>query len=218
VSEGSDRSRKVSIPARRESERLLHEAEALNPGPWVAHSMHVAEAASAIAGCHPEMEAETAYVLGCLHDIGRRVGVTGMRHTLDGYNYLMSLGYKQPARISLTHSYPIKNAEAGADRWDGTDEEFQFIQAYLDQIDYDRYDRLIQLCDSLALPSGFCLIEKRLVDVVMRYGTNPLTIPKWKAYFAIQDDFESEIGGSIYNLLPGVVENTFCDSTQICKP
>ena len=88
----------------------------------------------------------------------------------------------------------------------------------MEQIDYDRYDRLIQLCDSLALPSGFCLMEKRLVDVVMRYGTNPLTIPKWKAYFTIKDDFEGEIGGSIYALLPGVVENTFSGAMQTLKP
>ena len=202
-------STKVGIPSRNESEALLHEAEALNPGPWVAHSLHVAETASAIASCHPQMEAGTAYILGCLHDIGRRAGVTGMRHVLDGYYYLNSLGFQQAARINLTHSYPIKNASAGADIWDGSDEEFRFLQACLDQIDYDHYDRLIQLCDSLALPSGFCLIEKRLVDVVMRYGTNPLTIPKWKAYFAIKDDFEREIGRSVYSLLPGIVENTF---------
>ena len=202
-------STKVSVPSRNESEALLHEAEALNPGPWVAHSLHVAEAAGAIANCHAEMDVETAYVLGCLHDIGRRAGVTGMRHVLDGYNYLIALGYQQAARISLTHPYPIKNADAAADLWDGSEEDFRFIQAYLDQIDYDRYDRLIQLCDSLALPSGFCLIEKRLVDVVLRYGTNSLTIPKWKAYFAIKDDFEREIGQSVYSLLPGIVENTF---------
>ncbi len=208
----------MSIPSRKESEALLHEAGALNPGPWVAHSQHVAEAASAIAGCHPEMEADTAYALGYLHDIGRRAGVTGMRHALDGYTYLMSLGYQQAARISLTHPYPIKNAEAAADLWDGSDEEFRFIQTYLEQIEYDRYDRLIQLCDLLALPSGFCLMEKRLVDVVMRYGTNLLTIPKWKAYFAIRDDFEREIGRSIYSLLPGVVENTFSSSIQNPKP
>ncbi len=208
---------RLSIPSRAESEALLEEAEKFNPGPWVAHSLHVAEAAAAIAGCHPEMDAETAYALGCLHDIGRRAGVTGMRHALDGYQYLMSLGYEQAARISLTHSYPIKNAAAGADLWDGSDEEFQFVQGYLDQIDYDRYDRLIQLCDSLALPAGFCLMEKRLVDVVLRYGTNPLTIPKWKAYFAIRDEFEHEIGRSIYNLLPGVIENTFSSSVQTLK-
>lgn len=188
---------------------MLQEAGARNPGPWAAHSLHVAEAANAIAGCHPQMDAKAAYIMGSLHDIGRRVGVTGMRHALDGYHYLKSLGYDDAARISLTHSYPIKHAGAGADHWDGSEEEYQFVQAYLDQIDYDLYDRLIQLCDSLSQASGFCLMEKRLVDVVMRYGTNPLTIPKWRAYFAIKDDFEREIGKPIYSLLPGVVENTF---------
>jgi HD domain len=207
----------LKIPSKRESEALIKEAGALNPGPWMTHSFHVAEAASLIASCHPQMDAGAAYVVGLLHDIGRRVGVTGMRHALDGYHYLLSLGYDDAARISLTHSYPIKDIDAGADLWDGSEEEAQFLQSYLNQIEYDLYDRLIQLCDSLALPSGFCLMEKRLVDVVMRYGTNPLTIPKWKAYFAIRDDFEREIGGSIYALLPGVVENTFPSSTQTLK-
>lgn len=68
---------------------------------------------------------------------------------------------------------------------------------------------LIQLCDALALPGGFCLIEKRLVDVALRHGTNPYTIPKWKAFLEIQREFEETIGGSIYALLPGVIENTF---------
>ena len=84
---------------------MLHEAEALNPGPWVAHALHVAEAASAIAGAHPEMDGETAYILGYLHDIGRRAGVTGMRHVLDGYNYLHSLGTKMlPGVVDNTFS------------------------------------------------------------------------------------------------------------------
>ncbi len=200
---------RLKIPSRPAAQALLKEAGALNPGPWVPHSTHVAEAAGAIAACHPQMDSAAAYVLGLLHDIGRRVGVTGMRHALDGYNYLLSLGYGDAARISLTHSYPIKDIDAGADLWDGTPEEARFVQDLLNQLEYDLYDRLIQLCDSLAQPSGFCLMEKRLVDVVLRYGANPLTIPKWKAYFAIKDDFERAIGKSVYSLLPGVVENTF---------
>ena len=27
---------------------------------------------------------------------------------------------------------------------------------------YDDYDRLVQLCDALAMPSGFCLLERDL--------------------------------------------------------
>ena len=63
--------------------------------------------------------------------------------------------------------------------------------------------------DALALPSGFCLIEKRLLDVALRRGFNAYTRDKWKAFLQIQQDFEAVIGQSIYDLLPGVVENTF---------
>ncbi len=204
----------MKIPTLQEAEELLLEAQQLNPGPWVAHSRYVAQAAQAIAACHPDLDEHAAYILGCLHDIGRRFGVTGMRHVLDGYHFLQSMGYDDAARISLTHSYPIKTVASGSARWDATQEEYNFVQGYLDGIEYDHYDRLIQLCDSLALPTGFCLLEKRFVDVVMRYGFIPLTQQKWEAYFQIKADFERQIGRSIYSLLPGVVENTFAFETK----
>jgi hypothetical protein len=196
----------MKLPSRQQAEAMLSEAESLNPGPWAAHSRYVAEAASAIAACHPGMDVQAAYIFGLLHDIGRRVGVTGMRHVLDGYHYLQGLGYEDAARVSLTHSYPVKSAYYGAARWDGSQAEFQFVQTYLEQIEYDLYDRLIQLCDSLALPIGFCVMEKRLVDVVMRYGFNEYTISNWKARYAILEEFEKAIGKSIYTALPGVIE------------
>jgi hypothetical protein len=204
----------LKIPARQEAEELLREAQQLNPGPWVAHSQHVAQAAQAIAACHSDLDDQAAYILGYLHDIGRRTGVTGMRHVLDGYHFLQSKGYQDAARICLTHSFPIKTAASGSARWDTTQEEYDFVEGYLDGIKYNLYDRLIQLCDSISLPTGFCLMEKRLVDVVMRYGIPPLTLLKWEAYFQIKADFERQIGRSIYSLLPGVVENTFSFEIQ----
>jgi hypothetical protein len=199
----------LKIPTLRQTEELLLEAQELNPGPWVAHSRYVAQAAQAIASCHPALDTQPAYIFGCLHDIGRRFGVSGMRHVLDGYDFLISKGFDDAARICLTHSFPIKTAASGSSPWDATQEEYGFVEAYLDGIEYNLYDRLIQLCDSLALPSGFCLMEKRLVDVAMRYGLVPLTLKKWEAYFQIKADFERQIGRSVYSLLPGVIENTF---------
>ena len=76
-------------------------------------------------------------------------------------------------------------------------------------MEYDDYDRLIQLCDALALPTGFCLMEKRMVDVVLRHGTNEYMLPKWKATFDIKTYFEQIIQQSVYMVLPGVVQNTF---------
>ena len=74
---------------------------------------------------------------------------------------------------------------------------------------YDDYDRLVQLCDALALPTGFCLLEKRFVDVAIRYGTPPVTVERWKKILEIKDLFETRINRSIYELLPGVIENSF---------
>ena len=74
---------------------------------------------------------------------------------------------------------------------------------------YDDYDRLVQLCDALAMPSGLCLLEKRFVDVTMRYGVHPATIDRWKKILEIKERFEDQIGCSFYALLPGVMENSF---------
>ena len=82
----------MRIPDRHQAELWLQEAGVLNPGPWVAHSRYVAEAARNIATRLPTLDAEAAYVLGLLHDIGRRAGVTGMRHSLDGYTFPGSRG------------------------------------------------------------------------------------------------------------------------------
>ena len=199
----------MNIPDLAEAEQLLAEAEARNPGPWVAHSRYVALAARNIAEVHPDLDAEAAYILGLLHDIGRQEGVTDNRHMLDGYTFLGRLGYLDAARICLTHSFPLQDVRATGGRWDCSDEEFSFVKTSLHGLEYDDYDRLLQLCDALALPSGFVLIEKRLLDVSLRYGVNSFTVAKWQAFLNLQAYFEKAIGGSIYRVLPGVVETTF---------
>jgi hypothetical protein len=200
------------VPTLQQAKAMLAEASRLNPGPWVQHSRYVAQAAQRIAEHHPLLDPDRAYILGCLHDIGRRAGVTGMRHIYDGYIYLQAQGFHDAARICLTHSFPYKNSHAVFGEWDCTPEEVETVSRFLDGIEYDAYDRLLQLCDSLALPTGFCLIEKRLVDVLLRYGRHGVSdwvVLKWQATFDIQHQFEAEIGRSIYALLPGVAENTF---------
>jgi hypothetical protein len=52
-------------------------------------------------------------------------------------------------------------------------------------------------------------MEKRFVDVALRYGVHEHTIERWKAFLEILDDFEKRLDISIYGLLPGVVDNTF---------
>jgi len=203
-----------AVPLMQVAKDYLREAEALNPGPWVRHVEFVALAARVIAERDPRVDPERAFVLGLLHDIGRRTGgpnVPDVRHLLDGFAFMRAEGFEACARICLTHSFPspIKDVGALASAWDCSIEERDFVQSYLNASEYSAYDRLIQLCDALAQPTGFCLIEKRLVEVALRYGINDLTLAKWRAYLGLRKEFDEATGTSIYRLLPGILENTF---------
>lgn len=197
------------VPQIREAYKYINEAEKMNPGAWINHSIWTAKAASIIASYTRELNSEKAFILGLLHDIGRRNGVFQMRHIIDGYNFMTQEGFPYVARISLTHSYPYKDFNAVFGVYDCSDAEKDFIKSYIQNIEFDEYDKLIQLCDSLAFPTGFCILEQRFVDVSLRYNINEYTIPKWKATIRIKEDFEEKIGQSIYKILPGIKESIY---------
>lgn len=199
----------MKLPSTEEAYKILEEAEKINPGSWIDHSRHVGEAAEIIASFIPELDKDTAKVLGLLHDIGRRSGHFGWRHTLDGYKFLLEKNYYEAAQICLTHSFPTKEFDVECHDCNFSAEEVEFVRNFLNQTTYNDYDKLIQLCDGLANDSGFCLMEKRLVSVSLRHGFNALTLQNWQARFDIKKYFEEKIGQSIYELLPGVKENTF---------
>ena len=91
-------------PDRENAERILTKAESLNPGLWVAHSRNVAHCAKAIAAFVHDMDSEKAYVLGLLHDVGRRTGIGQLKHVYFGWKYMLELGYPAVAKVCLTHS------------------------------------------------------------------------------------------------------------------
>lgn len=196
-------------PDRKTAEAALAWAEEQNPGPWSAHSRYVAEACQNIASYCPGLSTERAYVLGLLHDIGRYAGVTSERHLLDGYRYCMERGWKKAAQVCISHAFMIQDVGTSIGTFDMSREDYQFMEEFVAGAVYDDYDRLVQLCDALALPSGFCLLEKRFVDVTIRYGVHPATVDRWKKILELKSYFEGQIGGSIYALLPGAVENSF---------
>ena len=194
-----------------EAKRELIIAVQNNPGPWEQHSLVAADNARRIAEKAPGMDPERACVAGLLHDIGRRVGITGMRHIVDGYTYLISIGQTELAPICITHSYPIKDPEMFAGKHDCTPAEKELVKKMLESREYDDYDRLIQLCDAISLPSGACIMEKRFVDVVLRHGIDSFTVEKWKKYIEIKKYFDTLCGCDIHTLLPGVFENSMTD-------
>lgn len=184
-------------------------AGTLNPGPWTAHSQNVGAAAKRIAEHCPGLNPEKAYVCGLLHDIGRRTGVAAARHIIDGYDYAMSKGWDEVARVCLTHSFPVKDADADIQKRDITEAQYRFIQEYLANTEYDTYDKLTILCDALADASGFCILEKRMVDTSRRYGVFPFTVDRWNQTFEYKAHFDQLAGVSIYRLLPGIEDSLY---------
>ena len=187
------------IPERAEAERLLREAEQHNPGPWGNHSRVAAHCAEKIAGLCDGTDPEKAYVLGLLHDIGRRFGIRHLGHVADGYTYMMSLGYEEAARICLTHSFQNQSLNDYIGNIDTSDEELELIRIKLKEVVTDDYDRLFQLCDSLAGSEGVLKLEERMEDEKKRYGSYPQE--KWEFNIRLKEYFEKKTGKDIYEVV-----------------
>lgn len=191
------------IPSKDESMKLLNEAYSMNPGPWREHSIVVAECAYRIASKCNNMNPNKAYILGLLHDIGRRFGVTGLAHVIDGYDYLMSFGYDEAAQICITHSFAIKDIETSIGKNDVSHEDRQRIIDLFNSYEYDDYDRLIQVCDSISMADGPVDMEKRMGDVKKRYGNYPQN--KWNKHLELKDYFEKKMGKKLEQIVLGAI-------------
>lgn len=192
------------FPSKEEALKELETAGKMNPGPWTDHCKNAANAAFLIAEATKVLDSNKAYVLGLLHDIGRRNGIFAVRHIIEGYDYCILKGWDEAARICLTHSFPIKDIDVDIGKKDITKEQYDFIKNYLNDIEYDDYDKLIILCDSLADANGLCILEKRFVDTTRRYGVFPFTVDRWNKTIEYKEYFEKMIGKSLYLLFDGI--------------
>ena len=187
------------LPSREDAERLLQDAEKSNPGPWGDHSRTAAHCAEKIAAACGDMDQDKAYILGLLHDIGRKFGVRHLGHVSDGYSYMMELGYDEVAKICLTHSFNNQVVCEYIGKFDTSTEEKSLIESKLISYQFDEYDRLIQLCDALAGSAGVLDIESRMADVMARYGFYP--IEKWNKNLWLKKHFEEKSGRDIYTVV-----------------
>jgi hypothetical protein len=113
---------------------------------------------------------------------------------------MLQRGFDAVARICLSHSFPYKDigAYGGKDTsWD--DAEKVNVIRFLANTEFDDYDKLIQLCDSLATAESICLMDKRMMGVVMRHGFSEFTVRKWEATFDLKKYFDNICGENIYN-------------------
>lgn len=193
------------MPTREEAELELRLANELNPGPWINHCKNVARAAVTIAkSC--KLDEDKAYILGLLHDIGRRNGPSAVKHTIDGYRYMLSKNWNEVADICLTHSYPTKTIYHDIGKMDISPDDQKKMEQFISNRNYNDYDKLIILCDSLALPDRLCVLEQRFVDTTIRYGVFPFTILRWTATYDLKKYFEAKMDCSLYEILPEIKE------------
>ncbi|MDO4198530.1 MAG: HD domain-containing protein [Erysipelotrichaceae bacterium] len=186
------------LPTRKEAEELLIDGLKDNPGPWGNHSRIAAMCAEKIAS-NCDLNPEKAYIVGLLHDIGRKFGVRHLGHVSDGYSYMMKLGYDEVARICLTHSFHDNTLEGYIGKFDTSEEELKLINDKLKDIEYDDYDKLIQLCDALSGSEGVLNMEDRMNDVKRRYGSYPQD--KWDSNIRLKKYFEDKCGKDIYDIV-----------------
>ena len=184
------------LPTREEAIALVKDGLQSNPGPWGKHCLTAAHCAEKIASACGDMDFEKAYILGLLHDIGRKYGVRHLGHVSDGFSYMTRLGYDEVAKVCLTHSFNNHTVDEYIGKFDTSDEELELIKTELAKATYDEYDWLIQLCDSLAGADGVLDIEERMGDVKRRYGSYPQA--KWDSNINLMHYFEKKMGENIY--------------------
>ncbi len=69
----------------------------------------------------------------------------------------------------------------------------------MDEVEYNDYDRLIQLCDAISMPDGVVDMNFRMDDVAARYGSYP--IEKRQKNLELKRYFEGKIGKDLYEAL-----------------
>lgn len=197
--------RKPMYPTRQQAQALLAEAQARYSevseiqGRWADHCRTAAACAEKIAARCPGLDPDKAYVLGLLHDIGRRYGDGHLRHVYYGWKYMQEQGFEDVARICLTHSFQIQGIDAYIGHRDIPAGALEELTAALDAVVYDDYDRLIQLCDSIAGVDGPVDMAARMEDVRRRYGSYPQD--KWNRNFELKGYFEHWAGADLYAIV-----------------
>jgi putative nucleotidyltransferase with HDIG domain len=168
---------------------------------WILHSLYVGQAAGRIAR-ELGLDYDYARAIGFLHDIGRKINHNN--HVIEGYKYLVKHNHPNEARYCITHSFInniIPNTAGGGPK---DRESYDFIKSYLDTINVNIYDNIIQLCDLFCLETGYTTFEKRILDITKRKGVYPNSVSHYESIMELKNRIETMMGKSIYSLFPEI--------------
>jgi len=167
------------------------------------HSAMVAVCAEIIASRIPEIDGQKAYMMGLFHDFGKLIykdEVSNKFHGLEGYKALKNLGYDELARISLTHTFYEQELNlkeySSYNPW-----ELRKCKKLMKELPFDDYDRLIQLCDRLAVGVTYNIKERiKFIQETYRLPM-PLIKKKYREALMLKKYFDEKCGCDIYKLL-----------------
>ena len=168
------------------------------------HALRVANIAKTIAQKANDTNADKAYTLGLLHDYGKFVeteNTTNLFHGTIGYEYFNKIGYYAVAKASLTHSFVSKDIDVDAyDPYPKT--ELLKCCELLKAIEYDDYDKLIQLSDHLGVGIKHSTLKNWMI-YLKNENNYPLSMirRKYKDILSIKRYFDKKCGCDIYKLL-----------------
>ncbi len=166
------------------------------------HTQGVASAAHKIAERTPHLNPEKAYILGLLHDYGKRISEKEENyfHGREGYEQMNKLGYYEVAKICLTHSFFDKNFDYNDMTYPL--EWMKWAKNELKAFEYDDYDHLICLCDKFFEGLSIVTIEERVKGIVKRYKINERQEKIFKEKsFEIKKYFDKIINDDVYKIL-----------------
>lgn len=168
---------------------------------WILHSIYVGNAAERIAKAIG-INSEKALIYGYLHDIGRMINHNN--HPIEGYKYLINLGYENEARICLTHSFIDNDINKTAGGGPKDINSYNFINNYLENHPHTIYDNIIQLCDLFCLETGYTTIEKRLLDITTRKGIYDNSYDHYQSVLDLKSRIEKGLNFKLHTLFPEI--------------
>lgn len=165
---------------------------------WAIHSRLVGLTAKVLAE-RLNLNSKKAYYLGLFHDIGRMYHLDDFSHLYKGFDFLLNkLGFSY-AKICITHAYPIKNVYSFNGEITNNDMK-EFIIKFLNEVNYDIYDLLIQLCDSICTYK-LITIEDRYNDLKKKNKYNTFTNDKLIKLNDIKNYFDKLLNDDVYKIL-----------------
>ena len=167
---------------------------------YIFHTRGVAEF-SALLAKKMGLNQDKAYVLGLLHDYGKRIDEkrSDKFHGIVGYEDLMEYGYPDVAKICLTHTFNEKTFH---------NEEYSYPSHWLDEcrqllsnITYDDYDRIVQYADMFFEGMNVTSLERRIEGISQRYNLNKTQ--------------KTSLSNSVFKLKKIIDEKCGCDSYEV---